>query len=77
MISLVFKFYIPAFFITLILAAAISGLSILFFFSSKKSKEPGRGQRFFHELFILNLLTIPVVSVAVLAIVVVIESMKI
>ena len=77
MISLVLEFYIPAFLITLLISLVFSVVYTLFFFAGKTSRQIGQGQRFFHELFILDLLTIPVLSFAVLAIIVVVQSIHI
>lgn len=77
MIALVLQFYIPAFVATFILALIISVIYTLFFFTGKKSKQIERASSFFHELLILNLLTIPVVSFALVALFIVIRAIRI
>ncbi|MDR0300397.1 MAG: DUF4059 family protein [Streptococcaceae bacterium] len=77
MISLVLQFYIPAFLVTLLLALVVAVLATVIFFSGKRSNEPGRGAQFFHELFILNLLIIPVLSFAFVAIFVIVKSISV
>lgn len=77
MIELVLKFYIPAFLITLVIAVLFSVVYTLIFLTGKASREPRRAVRFLHELFILNLLVIPVLSFAVLAVMVILRSLAI
>ncbi|MDR2977204.1 MAG: DUF4059 family protein [Streptococcaceae bacterium] len=77
MINLVLKFYIPAFLLTLLIAAIFSLIYTIIFLTGKSSRQKGRESRFMHELFILNLLVIPVLSFAVLAVMVIIRSMSV
>jgi cytochrome b561 len=77
MINLVLKFYIPAFLITLVIALIFSVIYTFAFLTGKKSRMKGRAARFMHELLILNLLVIPVMSFAVLAIMVVFQALRV
>jgi len=73
MIQLVLDFYIPAFLITFLLAVVISGIHLLFYASGNRAKQQDSRKHMF-DLMILNLLTIPVASFAVLAILVIFKA---
>lgn len=77
MINLVLQFYIPAFLITLVIAVIFSVIYTIIFLTGKSSRRKRRASRFMHELLILNLLVIPVLSFAILSVMVVMRSLAV
>lgn len=75
MTKLILEFYIPAFLITTVIVMGGSG--IYFFFSStrKKIKSARNRRRYVYDLFVIDLLIIPVASFATLALFVVVRSL--
>lgn len=75
MTKLILEFYIPAFLITTVIVMVGSG--IYFFFSStrKKIKSARNRRRYVYDLFVIDLLIIPVASFATLALFVVVRSL--
>lgn len=74
MIQLVLEFYLPAIFAAAAIIVGMSALASLIFLARKSSRFPGRRGKFFHELLVVNLLTIPVLSFAILALLAIARS---
>ena len=77
MFLLILEFYIPSLVITAIAVGIVSLLYMLIFRARNRNLPQGQMLTKIHEVVILDLLTIPVLSFVVLAIIVVLRAVAI
>ncbi|MDR0199282.1 MAG: DUF4059 family protein [Streptococcaceae bacterium] len=74
MITLILEFYFPAILIAAVITIGTTFLGFLYWMARKPERRRISQRQFFHDALIANLITIPVLSFAILALLVILRA---